>query len=429
MGKKNQERINHFLRLSLTPGLGPVLTKRLLQAFGSPQAIVNANIDALKSVEGIGHQTASRIRRGIDEADVTAELKLIEDNNISLVLLDDDHYPALLKFIHDPPSLLYVKGNLQRNDTLGLGVVGSRKCTRYGREQAQRLAAGCAQAGLTITSGGARGIDGAAHRAALQVLGRTVVVLGCGIGHTYPPEHLDLFNQIIAEDLGVIISELPYNTPPMAENFPKRNRIISGMSVGTLVIEAGERSGALITARLAAEEHHREVMAIPGPIDSPYSKGTNKILRDGWAQLVTSTQDILHTLGETGEALMQAMNENEHSKQIANEITNEHEHQKNDSLFGAGDDMIVKLNCSDNTAIQWRNGKPTSGEQPLVLQRLSKEQQAVMTALGAEEMDIDDLAEVVEISMGVLLGVITYLELTGLIQRLPANRVCKRKVN
>jgi DNA processing protein len=269
------------LRLSLAPGVGPILMRRLEQELGGVAAVCSASAEKLSRVEGIGLKKADMIRRGIDEADVERELGFVEQFGARLVAIDDQEYPSLLRHIPDPPPLLYLRGELDRADAVALAIVGARQCTVYGREQADRLAGLCAQAGLTIVSGGARGIDTAAHRAALRVGGRTIAVLGCGLAHCYPPENGPLFDEVTA-DRGAVISEMPMQAPPIAENFPRRNRIISGLSLGVLVVEASARSGALITARLATEEHHREVMALPGRVDSSASSGCHKIIREGW---------------------------------------------------------------------------------------------------------------------------------------------------
>ncbi len=283
------------MRLILAPGLGPVTLRRLRETFSSDDAIAGASISALMQVKGIARDSAESLRRAIDESSPQAERDLMGERDASLVLHGDEDYPPLLATIPDPPAALWIRGELADSDRLAVAIVGSRRCTPYGREQAARFASLLAQSGLTIVSGGALGIDGEAHRGALRVNGRTIAVLGCGVSRAYPPEHAELFDRI-ADGGGCALSELPMDSPPVAGNFPRRNRIISGMSLGVLVIEAAKRSGALITARLAAEEHHREVMALPGRVDSPASAGCLGAVKDGWASLVLDHADVLRQL-------------------------------------------------------------------------------------------------------------------------------------
>jgi DNA processing protein len=219
----------------------------------------------------------------------------MERAGAGLLLLGDVGYPALLGAIPDPPVALWIRGSLRDEDRMALAMVGSRRCTAYGRSQADRLAALLGQCGLTIVSGGAIGVDAAAHRGALRAAGRTVAVLGCGLGRCYPSEHDRLYEQIV-ESGGAVLAELPMDAPPRPGHFPRRNRIISGLSLGVLVIEAARRSGALITARQAAEEHGREVMVLPGRVDSRTSRGGLEAVRDGWAGLVIDHIDVLRQM-------------------------------------------------------------------------------------------------------------------------------------
>ncbi|HEY1628624.1 MAG TPA: DNA-processing protein DprA, partial [Tepidisphaeraceae bacterium] len=253
------------MQLTLTDGLGPILTRRLIDAAGSAEAACASSAALLRSIEGIGSAKSSQIhnsiRKSADEAQ--RELDRAEKIGVSIICPDDEIYPTLLRDIPDPPGVLYVKGSLEPRDLNSLAIVGSRRCSFYGREQAERFAALLAGAGLTVVSGGARGIDSAAHRGAMSHLqGRTIAVLGCGIDQVYPPENASLFEQIAQR--GAVMSEFAIGTPPIAENFPRRNRIVSGMSRGVVVIEADERSGALITARQACDDHGRPVFALPG---------------------------------------------------------------------------------------------------------------------------------------------------------------------
>ncbi|MFG0253149.1 MAG: DNA-processing protein DprA, partial [Phycisphaerales bacterium JB038] len=237
-------------------------------------------------------------------ADPDSERAEIERADVRVILRDDPDYPALLKQIHDPPIMLYVRGELPVESSLSLAIVGSRRCSVYGREQANRLADLLADRGLTIVSGGARGIDTAAHQGAVRARGRTIAVLGCGLSRNYPPENGELFDDILEED-GALVSELPMRYPPLAQNFLPRNRIIAGLSLGVLVVEAAMRSGALSTARQAADLG-RTVFAMPGRIDSQTSAGCHRLIQQGAAALVTGPADIVRGLEESSLPLLGA---------------------------------------------------------------------------------------------------------------------------
>jgi DNA processing protein len=279
-----------FLALTLLPRVGPVTLRRLLAALGSPEAVLAASPAALQRVEGIGPAMAKTIHGWEQEIDLAMEKRRIRETGAGFVTLEEDGYPELLREIHDPPPALYVLGELQERDRHAIAVVGSRRSTHYGNSCARKLSFQLAGAGLTVVSGLARGIDTAGHEGALEAKGRTLAVIGCGLGKIYPPENADLARRI-ADGHGAVLSEFPIDQIPDKTTFPLRNRIVSGLSRGILVVECPAWSGALITANLAAE-HNRSVYAVPGPIDRPSSAGCHKLIQDG-AKLVTCADDII----------------------------------------------------------------------------------------------------------------------------------------
>ena len=288
------------IRLHLAEGVGAVGFRRLVTHFGDLERVFAAGRSGLQDVQGVGGKTANAILAVDDEA-VDEEFAAAEARGVAIVCRRDSDYPVALEHIFDPPPVLYLRGRLEPADAIALAVVGSRRCTHYGIEQAERFGGLLGRAGLTVISGGARGIDTAAHRGALNAGGRTVVVMGCGLQNVYPPENREFFDRLVEQDRGAIVSELPMATEIKAQNFPRRNRIISGLAQGVLVIEAARKSGSLITARLG-EEQGRPVFALPGRVDSPFSQGTHQLIRDG-AVLVQTLDDILEQLGGLGETL------------------------------------------------------------------------------------------------------------------------------
>jgi DNA processing protein len=276
-----------------------------MEAFGSVDRVRGASAAEVARVKGIGTVLCEQIVRGLrdSDAELARELERIDRAGVRLVRIGTPAYPSLLASIPGAPPLLLVRGRIDAGtaqtpgpDAYPIAIVGSRSCTAYGIEQAERFAGLLAGSGLTIVSGGALGIDTAAHRGAIKSGGRTIAVLGCGLSRVYPPENAELFDRIVAEERGAIVSELPMTASPDAKNFPARNRIVSGLSLGALVIEAAEGSGALITAKFAAEDHGREVMAVPGRIDSSASRGSNQLIRDNAAHAVLDPADVLGLL-------------------------------------------------------------------------------------------------------------------------------------
>jgi len=286
------ERYRSWLALKRVTGVGNVLYRRLLDRFKTPDAVFAAGEEALRTVEGLSLQTAQNICSFAEFDQVDLEIEKMAALGITLLSLHDPDYPPLLAAIYDPPPLLYIKGDPRGPYPYPIAVVGSRRPSHYGKTVAEQLSRELAEQGMTIVSGFARGIDTIAHQAALAAEGKTIAVLGCGIDQVYPPEHRALFDEITEE--GLILSEFPLGTPPEGQNFPQRNRVISGLSLGCLVVEATLESGSLITARCALEQG-REVFAIPGSILSKTSAGTHQLIRSG-AKLVERVDDILEEL-------------------------------------------------------------------------------------------------------------------------------------
>ena len=286
------EDIFYWLALSLTPGVGSILIKRLLDRFKTPEAVFRASLKELVRIEGLGEKVAGEIRKGPSEKAVKGELSLLEKTGGKVVTLKDGDYPTRLKDIYDPPALLYLRGELRIEDELAVAIVGSRKTSAYGREVTEKIGEDLARHGVTVVSGMARGIDSVAHKGALQGGGRTIAVLGCGVDVIYPPENRNLFYQII--ERGAILSEFPMGSPPEGGHFPRRNRIISGLSIGVVIVQASAESGSLITAGFALEQG-REVFAVPGNVGAEGSRGTNQLIKEG-AKLVESSEDILEEI-------------------------------------------------------------------------------------------------------------------------------------
>ena len=280
-----------LIALNLIPDIGSARLKNLLEAFGSAPKIFLNSESTLKKVDKIGDKIARAIVAFSYES-LKKELALAKKLGVTVVTLKDNTYPKNLKEIYDPPLCLYVKGALSSADTLALAIVGSRRASFYGLSCAEKFAYALAQYGITVVSGLARGVDTHAHTGALKAQGRTLAVLGSGLNSLYPQENTKLAEKIAV--CGAVVSEFPLNTEPFARNFPRRNRVISGLSLGTIVVEAAKNSGALITADFALEQG-REVFAIPGKVDSATSVGTNRLIKQG-AKLIESVEDVLEEL-------------------------------------------------------------------------------------------------------------------------------------
>lgn len=290
-----EQRIEH-VRLCLVDGVGPILRRALLARFGEPQNVWKATRDELRTVPGIGEKTLRAILSSKSNAEAELVVAACESRTTEILVEGTEAYPQRLAEIPDAPGVLFIQGKLESRDGLAVAIVGTRHATRYGLKQAELLASGLARMGITVVSGLARGIDIAAHRAALSSGGRTIAVLGTAVSEVYPPEHVADADAIRQQ--GAVVSEVMPSGPPVKGAFPRRNRIISGLSLGVIVVEAAQRSGALISARHALEQN-REVFALPGPVDSHNSRGCHQLLRDG-AVLVESVDDVIRELGPLG---------------------------------------------------------------------------------------------------------------------------------
>ena len=326
------EQLLDQLRLQLVPGIGPRHQRDLLSYFETPGKILSASIAELEQVSGIGPKLAMQIQTTRRSSEAENQWRLCCEHGFELLQLGTDQYPKNLAQVDDAPLLLFCRGDVQERDEMSIGIVGSRRCTVYGQQQAEKLARGLAMAGLTIVSGLARGIDAAAHRGALAAGGRTIAVSATGLLNVYPPEHADLAEQIA--EYGAIVTENRLEQPPSSGLFPQRNRIISGLSLGVIIIEANRRSGALHTSRHAMEQG-REVMAVPGRIDSLASEGCHDLIRDG-VTLIRHADDVLEALSPLIQPVKTAQSEevrsprelvlSDQQRAILNLVTNDPQH-------------------------------------------------------------------------------------------------------
>ncbi|HEY6289549.1 MAG TPA: DNA-processing protein DprA [Nitrospiraceae bacterium] len=363
--------LESWLRLRAIDGVGDLTVLRLVRAWHSPEAVLRASRDELIQ-SGCSPQLADAIRRGPDSSacrSLEREFKAIEHGRIEVRSVLDPTYPTRLKMIADPPPLLYITGTLTEQDELAVAIVGARRATAAGRAMTEELSHDLARAGMTVVSGLARGVDAAAHRGALVAQGRTIAVLGCGIDQTYPPEHERLRRQI--EERGAILSEVPMGAPPHSHHFPRRNRIISGLSLGVIVTEAAISSGSLITARLAAEQG-REVFAVPGFVKEDTSRGTNALLKEG-AALIERAQDVI-------------------------------------------DAVLPQLEQALRLRVQPYREKNVRGDQ------LGKEEQLVYDALSYDPLTVDDVIAITGLSVSTVMASLLSLELRERVRPLPGQR-------
>ncbi len=381
----HEELLKQHLTLALVSGLGPKLTRALLDVFGTPAAILTASVAQLEAVPQVGKILAEKFATGIKNAKLQAEWTLLEQHGVQVFVQGHDGYPPRLTTLDNAPHLLYCKGNLLPIDEKSIGIVGSRSCTSYGKRMTQLLAEGLARMGWTVISGLARGIDGVAHQAALDAGGRTIAVLANGLSTVYPPEHKDLAQAVASH--GAVITETPMTVAPQAGMFPARNRIISGLSRAVVVVEANARSGALITATHAAEQG-REVFAFPGNADSPASAGCLELIRKG-VRLIRNLDDLL------------------------------------EDLQGISTPQPPPEKRTKSKPVQRTLIDTEEVEQPIVMPEMTPEQQAVWQAL-TEQKHVDVLTRELSKTSGELTRLLMTMELKRLIRRLPGNQYERR---
>ena len=379
--------LKYWLALKWVHGLGNVGFMSLLEAFGSPEEVFQAPAAKLQAIPGIGPKIAAGIKAFHQWTEVEKELSNARERQVALVTCRDSSYPPNLLNIYDFPPVLYVKGTL-REDDICIAVVGSRMASTYGRFSTERLCRDLAMKGITVVSGLARGIDTAAHQGSLAAKGRTIAVLGCGLDIVYPPENKALLERIPLQ--GAVITEFPFGTPPQGTNFPARNRIISGLALGVVVVEASYRSGSLITARVALEQG-REVFAVPGSIDADGSKGTNKLIKEG-AKLIESADDILEEI----------------LPQIRKKLT-PLSPVKNDNPKVSPHDPVAE--------------KPSALSQ----QTLTDEEAKLLQYLSATPVSVDQLISLTGGKAGEILNTLLLLELKQLISQLPGKMFIRKE--
>jgi DNA processing protein len=362
------DELRALLALQLVPNLGPMRTRALLDSFGSAQAVLQASPGRLGQTPGIGDKLSNDIANALRTIDVDGEVSLMEKHRVGLRLLGQTDYPVPLAEISDAPYLLYVRGSLLPEDVRAVAIVGSRHCTDYGKRTASRLAGDLAKAGYVVVSGLARGIDGAAHRGALQAGGRTLAVLAGGLSRIYPPEHRDLADEV--ERQGALVTESSMKQEPIAALFPARNRIISGLCKAVVLVEAAQKSGALITAEHAGNQG-RTVLAVPGAIDNESSGGTNALIRQG-AILCRGVDDIL-----------------EEVEGVSNRILAE------------------------------KNAPPAP---PPVPPNLDETQRRVWDCLAAGSKHVDEMVQQLGLDVAPLAGMLLTMEMKKIVRRLPGNR-------
>ncbi len=402
-----------YLRLALVEGVGPRTIRFLLERFGSAEATLQAPSSTLQEVPRIGRILAQRIADALREEQILELVATCRQAGISIRLPNDAGYPILLRELPDPPAVLFVKGELRPEDILAVAIVGTRHPTPYGLKQAERLSAGLVAAGFTIVSGLARGIDAAAHRGALMAGGRTLGVLGSGLLRIYPAEHKELAAQI--EQQGALLSELPPYEPPRGTHFPKRNRIISGLAWGTIVVEAGSKSGALITAHHALHQG-REVFAVPGRADEHTAQGCHRLIRDG-ATMVLGPEDVIEVLRPMIAEVQLRLGRHSPALSAQEHRTSADSHPSRP--------VLGEQRKEGASAPHAKSGREKNSESQ-VPPGLSEKEQLVLQTIGYDPTSIDQIVAHAGLPTSEVLAVISLLEMRQLLRRLGGNWVSRK---
>ena len=394
-----------LIHLNLIPGIGTHTIRRLLGAFGSAERSLAATSEELAQVDGLTPDVRRQLIDGRSRAPLAQELELIEKHQCHIVTINDESYPPLLKQISDPPVVLYIIGESPIQDTPSIAIVGSRSPTEYGKTTSQQLSYQLAERGIIVVSGFARGIDTCVHRGALEAGGHTIAVFGCGLSIIYPETNRGLAAEIIKS--GALISEFPMTMPPRGNNFPRRNRVISGLTLGTLVVEASDRSGSLITARHAAEQG-REVFAVPGQIFSDVSRGTHSLINQG-ATLINSVDDLLDALPQNYARSL---------RRESLEATLQPPPRRNRGSKRS--DKVARPQSAEERST------PVPQPKTKVEPNLTPDERAVLSTMDADSVHIDQIARVTQLPIGKVSSLLVMLELKGIVQQLPGKQFVKK---
>ncbi len=402
----SQETTN-LLHLSLIQGIGTKTVQFLIKILGSAEKVLNASPQELEKIDDLSPAARERLIQKRLGCPLERELELIHEFGCHIVTLYDAAYPPLLKEIDTPPLLLYVRGEFKPEDTLSIAIVGSRDAKDYGRRVSYQLSYQLAKRGLTVVSGFAKGIDTCAHRGALEASGRTIAVMGNGLSLIYPAGNSELVEKVM--ESGALISEFPMGMKPRAENFPRRNRIISGLTFGTVVVEASNRSGALITARLASEQG-REVFAVPGEIFSELSTGTHKLIDNG-AKLISTVDDLLEALPQYA------------LRQIS-VLTPTQESDRN--IESSETPPVMKGELEQTSSTTSKKKKETAPVAPPP--DLTSDEKTVFNAIEMPSSHIDTIVRTTQLPISQVSSLLLMLELKGAIQQLPGKQFTKSSV-